>query len=548
MDVRKVRIYSKKLFNLLTAPLTVTLAAFLFFQLQIFNLSVNMADEGFFLNSVQRINLGQIPYRDFFMQVTPGNYYVLAFFLKIFGNYIVIDRILNIVAVCLLLVLLSKIFNFGRKWNYFYLLFIVALQVSAAGFFSYNFAFTIAILALYIFKKAILTNNLKLILLSGFVSGLAFIFKQNIGIFTIPSLGFIGLLLFRKNKLKFVLAYIFSAALPVILMYGYFWLNHALSQAIYYMIFFAGQFKSAQLPFILHRLIFIPVFLVFGLILLRLKRRNQILLLLIVVCLSSSYLLLQPGRIGRLHDYLLDPTFYLETVVFILPLAVIINYFRLKKKQPEDSDGLISALFLLNAFFIVASQGYNFSLIVTADIFLLPLLIIILKKFPIRRLVLIGLVFIVTLPYFYNPFAAYALALGKYPLNTFTQSLTASSAKYLRFNPQQKTELTVIVNFIQAHSKKDQPVLCFPYCPMLYVLSDRQAATYYGIFGLTRDEKDIIKQLDREKPPVVILIRQGSYILTPSLNINNFNLIYQYVKKEYVHSFSTVNFEVYLRK
>lgn len=109
----------------ITSPIFISVSLFLFFQLRIFNLSVNIADEGFFLYSAKQIALGQIPYKDFFMHVTPGNYYLLAFLFKIFGTYIVIDRILYIVYVIFLLITLSKIFNLKKIWAYFYLFIIV---------------------------------------------------------------------------------------------------------------------------------------------------------------------------------------------------------------------------------------------------------------------------------------------------------------------------------------------------------------------------------------------------------------------------------------
>ena len=132
-----------------TSPLFIALSIYLFIQLQIFNLSINMADEGFFLDSAIKINLGKIPYRDFFMQVTPGNYYVLAFFLKLFGNYIIIDRVLFIAYTCLLLAVLSRLFKLKGIWSYIYLILIVFLQIGPSTFISYNSAYGIAILAFY---------------------------------------------------------------------------------------------------------------------------------------------------------------------------------------------------------------------------------------------------------------------------------------------------------------------------------------------------------------------------------------------------------------
>lgn len=50
-------------------------------------------DEGILLQGAQRILAGQVPYRDFFSFYTPGSYYLLAAVFRIFGDSIVVARV-----------------------------------------------------------------------------------------------------------------------------------------------------------------------------------------------------------------------------------------------------------------------------------------------------------------------------------------------------------------------------------------------------------------------------------------------------------------------
>jgi hypothetical protein len=104
------------------SPLLISTFLFLFFQLQVFNLGISYRDEGFLLNNAWQINQGKLPYRDFFLTTTPGTFYLQAFLMKIFGNYLIIDRLLYGALVILLLFLVSKIFKLRPPFDFLYLI------------------------------------------------------------------------------------------------------------------------------------------------------------------------------------------------------------------------------------------------------------------------------------------------------------------------------------------------------------------------------------------------------------------------------------------
>jgi 4-amino-4-deoxy-L-arabinose transferase-like glycosyltransferase len=69
------------------------LFVFSFAYLCMFRRYVNMdADEGILLQGAERILHGQVLYRDFFSFLTPGSFYLLAAFLRLFGDSIVVAR------------------------------------------------------------------------------------------------------------------------------------------------------------------------------------------------------------------------------------------------------------------------------------------------------------------------------------------------------------------------------------------------------------------------------------------------------------------------
>ena len=57
-----------------------------------YNYTLINGDEGIVLQGAQRVLEGEVPYRDFFSFFTPGSYYWLALFFKVFGSSILVAR------------------------------------------------------------------------------------------------------------------------------------------------------------------------------------------------------------------------------------------------------------------------------------------------------------------------------------------------------------------------------------------------------------------------------------------------------------------------
>jgi hypothetical protein len=424
---------------------------------------------------------------------------------------------------------------------------LVLLVVTPSGFFSYNSAFGIAIFAFLIFFVGINKGKVSYLFLAGVISGFAFTFKQNVGLITAAAL--IPTIIFYpdlKQRVRLVTFYAFGSLLFPFLMFVYFFVNNALGQAIYYILFFASEFKQENFSFVIHRMIFIPVFISSFLLYKRMKTNWRIFLISGLACLIFFYFAQETRRIGRLIDYLTDPIFYIQTALFLIPLATISIIIFKKAKTKKNKNLLLFAIFLLAMFFMKTSQGYDRGIISTLGLFLFPMALIFLKGKV--RISAIALVLILSSQFFYNPLATHALHVGNYPMSSMTQYSDINFAALIKFTPEQKEELSKIVHYISQNTHKNERIVCFPYCPMIYILADRPGSTYYGIFGLSNDQERVISELKKERPKIAILIKQGDLILTSSLELDNLKKIKAFILEKYKFVWKTGNFDVYILK
>ena len=59
---------------------------------RVYNRGFNLLDEGFVLHVAERVLQGQVPYRDFFTQLTPGAFLALAAVFKVTGPSVIVGR------------------------------------------------------------------------------------------------------------------------------------------------------------------------------------------------------------------------------------------------------------------------------------------------------------------------------------------------------------------------------------------------------------------------------------------------------------------------
>ena len=170
------------------------------------------------------ISKGMIIYRDFNVLQMPLYFFIASLFIKIFGNYLIVNHILNSLLFSTMIVMLFKIIN----WKVLILL-PVFIFFWPSGYNLLCLFFLILIIYLIHKKK----DKDWLI---AFIIGLCFITKQNMGIFL-----FVPCFLYSKKKLKSICSFL----IPFLILSIYLIYNDAFYQFIDYcflgMIDFGGE-------------------------------------------------------------------------------------------------------------------------------------------------------------------------------------------------------------------------------------------------------------------------------------------------------------------
>ena len=143
-----------------------------------FNRGINYFDEGYMLEGARRIISREVPYRDFHFVYTPGTIYYLAFFFRIFGQSLIVERIaasfLSMVGITFLGLSVRKMTNNTL------LAFLSMALYAVWGPSHINFVWPVmCVLPLvFIYFYLLLSSHL---LLSGVVMGILLLTKQNFG-------------------------------------------------------------------------------------------------------------------------------------------------------------------------------------------------------------------------------------------------------------------------------------------------------------------------------------------------------------------------------
>jgi len=164
----------------------------LIFLCSIFYLSIGalqgigIYDEGFVLQNSLNIVKGQIPYRDFWSPYSPGHYYLLALLFKLFGPYVIVNRVLDIIV---RLLLASSVFIISFKLSsvkYAILSYVITLlMLGSVGFFGYPMfsALLLSLINVYFVFKFLDTKKNKNIFYSGLAIGAVTLFRHDFGIY-----------------------------------------------------------------------------------------------------------------------------------------------------------------------------------------------------------------------------------------------------------------------------------------------------------------------------------------------------------------------------
>lgn len=214
---------------------------------------LNNLDEVWIYNFAKNIADGLVPYRDFNLVITPLIAFIGGLFLKLFGNELIVMRILAILLISFIFFMTYQILNklkVNKYYNFAFLL-LSFLLLKEYICIDYNFAILAIILILiYLSFNNTFFNSKKGKFIIGFLGGLCILFKQSTG----SIVAFISIfypILFIKNKLDFKnyiknsLIQISGILIPVIFLLIYLLINHAVWDFIDYTILGIKTFTNS---------------------------------------------------------------------------------------------------------------------------------------------------------------------------------------------------------------------------------------------------------------------------------------------------------------
>lgn len=515
-------------------PLLLSILVYLIFQLPVSNIGINLRDEGFLFNNASLINQGKVPFRDFFLTTTPGSFYFQAILNRIIGPQLITARVAYIILSVLILLLVFSIFKLNYWWKILYLSCLSLIFVLPGGFSFYNqesLLLTLLSLKLFITK-----NSLPKYFLIGVTTAFCFLFKQSVG--TTTFLTFLFLILTKDKKIKeFKPLIYYLSGFSVIFLFFLFYLakENAIQQFLYYTISFAKSVKNHRSSFILHRLTFIPIFLIFSRLFISATNKSKLKLTAVFFIFEFIYFLASPSRFGRFFSYLQDPIFYFYFLIFMLPLI----------KLSFEKD--INALMLLSLFLAFGASGHDLETVKMTSPFFFPLIISVSNvKKPFSVLAII-LIVISTAFLSFSKINPYGKVYGIYPKQQLTANLGLPSTRGVFVFPEEKTELEKIHHYLQTNQLTNN-LLCFPYCPMMNFLMQKNNPSYFSFFYfetfMAKNQEEVINDLKIYRP-LVIMQKKG--LLEPEAEFENERLamLKNYILNNSNLLFSSDNFEFY---
>ncbi len=447
--------------------------ASVFYYLYFVNKGIVLFDEGYYAHIADRIINGQIPYKDFFLQFTPGYFYLLSVIYKIFGEQIIVGRFLTLFICLGILITTLKITD---KFNFSYLRqrLLVFLSVISFGFPLINnmsllawISVLISLLVIYSYILWFEEKKMKhLVLMSIFLS-LLFLFKQNLGIYFLLVFNIFLFLsekkqLLQKLKSIFILDSIFISFFLVWFIYFFILQTNV------------GQFVE---------------FLSF----------------------NRRYLALYPLSYPPL-SFILQPTGFVKLLPYYLP--VFLSLFILKEIYKKNNKPII--------FFSTISLGGFFGTVFpTSDLlhvypFFASVLVsglIFFKNKKQEKLWIIFTIISILIGFYLTFFREYYRYQPKYSLQNTTLNLPRTEG--ILIDSPLSSNLEEVYYFIHSRTSDKDFIFSYPFSPMLYFVLQRQNPSkfsiYYPGYLTTTQEKETINDIHKKNVKYIVVFSQYKF-------------------------------------
>lgn len=332
-----------------------------------FDTNINFYDDGIILVGAQRVLAGELPYKDFWTMYSPGQFYLIAYFFKYFGESVFWLKFLGIVSksliACVSFFYLAKYVKFHSSIviSVFLTLLLIAVRNDAFPVFP---SLACSMIAIYLISENEKSSFLSFFF-CGLFTGCSTIFRHDIGFYTFLTIMALLPIEFILNKnnfygcyrellKKYILLFL-GIALVFIPVLFFFLQRVGLNELYFNLIYFPSEvyILTRSLPFpnifeidkfyYINYAVYFPFVIVLPAIFFIWLKANENIarffsLLLVFSCLLSVKGLV---RVEFIH--------MLQAIVISIILLFIMMFYFFKKRFLMIS----SFVFLITAFFVL---------------------------------------------------------------------------------------------------------------------------------------------------------------------------------------------------
>jgi len=505
--------------NKYIAPMFVFIFAFVWFILGC-NFGINVYDEGIGIVGALRVLNGEAPYRDFWTIYSPGWFYVLALWMKIFGSQLIAVRVFTILINSLSVLLIYKTL-IKRRINPYLATLATTMFLSLSPF--YGRAVPLAILL---------------------------------------TLGIIYLLLNKKKREDFAAIGILLATLFTIRHdFG----MYALSATILVLLFEYKFYNYRNFKNIAFLFAFYIVILTIFILLLAnadaLEQYFQYAFKFVFEKFAATRSLPFPNPIMDLLNFKIPVSSRIfnlwQSIVFYIPFVVVLSVFYLFSKSKIDFESEALFFFTLAIFSIIFSmQGMvrsGYEHIIPSLIISTILATSILKKFNITNKFIFAalLFFIVIAP------TAKKFQTIYYVFSDKSEQIKTSNARFIKLLKEDAENYNNLIEYIKIFSKGEylySGVLhhdrIFINDIMLYHLTNRKPASKFhelhpGQATEANDQKQIIGEIKAHNLPLLVLYYDPQ---SEKQKFTGESILDEYIRENYILSKFFGNYFVFKRK
>ncbi len=174
-----------------------------------FDTNINFYDDGIILVGAQRVLAGELPYKDFWTMYSPGQFYILAYFFKYFGESVFWLKFLGILSksliACFSFIYLAKFLKFNSSIiiSIFLTLLLIAVRNDAFPVFP---SLACSMIAIYLISENEKSSFLAFFF-CGLFTGFSTLFRHDIGFYTFLTTMALLPIEFILNKNNFYTCY-----------------------------------------------------------------------------------------------------------------------------------------------------------------------------------------------------------------------------------------------------------------------------------------------------------------------------------------------------